>query len=158
MSSPSEVKAIVDGGKASAGPPLGPALGPLGVNVKKVIEEINISTKGFAGMKVPIVVKVFPNRTFEIEVKTPTTAALLLKEVGASKGASEHVESIGNIDFKAIVEIAEMKKKNMLSVDLKNATKEVAGTCLSCGITIDDKKPQEIFKAIDAGEYDSFFK
>ena len=158
MSKPSEVKAIVDGGKASAGPPLGPALGPLGVNVKQVIEAINKSTKGFIGMKVPVVVKVFPNRTFEIEVKTPTTSALILKEAGVSKGASEHQETTGNISFKALVEIADMKKTDMLAVDLKSAAKEVAGTCLSSGINIDDKKPQEIFKAIDAGEYDSFFK
>jgi large subunit ribosomal protein L11 len=76
-----EVSVLVEGGKASAGPPLGPALGPLGVNVGQVVAQINEETKQFAGMRVPVIVKVNPtNRTFTLVVGRPPVAALLLKE------------------------------------------------------------------------------
>ena len=75
MSKPVEVKALISGGKATAGPPLGSALGPLKVNVKAIVDKINEKTKNYSGMTVPIVVKVDPNtKNFEIEVSTPQTS------------------------------------------------------------------------------------
>lgn len=160
MSKMVEVKAIVDGGKASAGPPLGPALGPLRVPVKDVINDINKKTSGFMGMKVPIVVKVNPEtRQYEIEVKTPQTSVLLIKEAKAEKGSgAAGTENIGNISFDAVMNVVKMKGDVMLGVGLKNIAKEVLGTALSCGITIDNKNPKEIIAGINAGEFDSFFK
>ena len=77
------IEVLVEGGKASAGPPLGPALGPLGVNVMQVVNAINEKTKHFDGMKVPVKVIVDPKtKGFEIEVGTPPVTALILKELG----------------------------------------------------------------------------
>ena len=74
-------------GKATPGPPLGPALGPLGVNVVQVVAKINEKTKAFEGMKVPVKVIVDPKtKTFEIKVGTPPTSALLVKEIRLRRG------------------------------------------------------------------------
>lgn len=157
MSKIVEVKALVDGGKASAGPPLGSTLGPLRVNVKDVIAQINEKTKEFANMKVPVVVKVdTEKRTFEIEVKTPQTSVLLIKEAGAAKGSgTAGTDYVGNVEFASVVKVAKMKGDSMFSTSFKNAVKEVVGTCLSCGITIEGKNAKEIFKEIDEGKFDS---
>ncbi len=151
-----EVKALIDGGKASAGPPLGSTLGPLRVNVKDVIAQINEKTKEFTNMKVPVIVKVDPEkRTFEIEVKTPQTSVLLIKEAGAAKGSgTAGTAYAGNIEFASVIKVAKMKKDSMFSTTFKNTVKEVVGTCLSCGITIEGKNAKEVFSDIDAGKYD----
>ncbi|UCH71985.1 MAG: 50S ribosomal protein L11 [Thermoplasmatales archaeon] len=153
------VKALVEGGKASAGPPLGPALGPLGVNIMQIINTINDKTKQFDGMKVPVKVIVDPKtKSFEIEVGTPPAASLILKEIGAEKGSgSAGTHKIGNLSVDQAIKVAKMKYENLLGSDLKHKTKEIIGTCVSLGVTVEGKKPQEIQKAIDEGEYDSKF-
>lgn len=159
MSKPVEVKALVDGGKASAGPPLGPALGPLRVNVGNVISQINEKTKGFAGMKVPIVVRVnTETREFEIEVKTPQTSVLLIKEAGVPKGSgTAGTDYVGDVSFEAVYKVAQMKADTMLGKSLRLITKETLGTALSCGITVEGKNAKETIADVDAGKYDSFF-
>ncbi len=80
---PEKIEALVDGGKASAGPPLGPALGPLGVNIGQIVSEINKKTKDFAGMKVPVVIIVDPKtKDFTITVGTPPASSLIKQELG----------------------------------------------------------------------------
>ncbi|MEM2455554.1 MAG: 50S ribosomal protein L11, partial [Candidatus Bathyarchaeia archaeon] len=93
------VEFIVEGGKATGGPPIGPAIGPLGVNVVAVVNKINELTKEYTGMKVPVKVIIDPEtKVFEVEVGIPTTAALILKEVGVEKGSSKpNVEKVGNL-------------------------------------------------------------
>ena len=87
MVEPQKVSSLVTGGAASAGPPLGPALGPLGVNIMEIIKAINEKTKDFEGMKVPVTVSVYPDtKKWEIEIGIPSAAALLLKEAGVQKG------------------------------------------------------------------------
>ena len=154
------VKALVEGGKASAGPPLGPALGPLGVNIMQIINTINDKTKQFEGMKVPVKVIVDPaTKNFEIEVGTPPAGSLILHELGLEKGSgapSSH--KIGNLTIDQAIKVANMKFNNLLGTDLKQKTKEVIGTCVSLGVTVEGKKPREIQQAIDAGEYDAKFQ
>ena len=154
------IEALVEGGKASAGPPLGPALGPLGVNIMQIINSINDKTKQFDGMKVPVKVIVDPNtKNFEIEVGTPPASSLIFKELGLEKGSgSAGTHKIGNLTVDQAVKIAKMKQGNLLGKELKQKTKEVIGTCVSIGVTVEGKKPQEIQKAIDEGVYDSKFQ
>jgi len=153
------VEALVEGGKASAGPPLGPALGPLGVNIMQIINTINDKTKQFDGMKVPVKVIIDPvTKEFEIEVGTPPASSLILNEIGAEKGSgapSSH--KIGDLTMDQAIKVAKMKQDNLLGNDLKHKTKEIIGTCVSIGVTVEGKKPSEIQKAIDEGEYDSKF-
>jgi len=155
-----KIEALVEGGKASAGPPLGPALGPLGVNIMDIINSINDKTKQFDGMKVPVKVIVDPKtKKFEIEVGTPPASSLIFKELGLEKGSgSAGTHKIGNLTVDQAIKIAKMKQDNLLGKELKYKTKEVIGTCVSIGVTVEGKKPQEVQKAIDEGEYDSKFQ
>ena len=153
------IKALVEGGKASAGPPLGPALGPMGVNIMQVINTINEKTKQFNGMKVPVKVIIDPaTKNFEIEVGTPPAASLILKEIGGEKGSSSPTRhKAGDITIDQVIKVAKMKFDNLLGRDLKHKTKEIIGTCRSMGVTVEGKNPSEIQKAIDDGEYDAKF-
>jgi large subunit ribosomal protein L11 len=155
-----KIEALVDGGKASAGPPLGPALGPLGVNIMQIINSINNKTKQFEGMKVPVKIIIdSKTKDFEIEVGTPPASSLIFKELGIEKGsgaAGSH--KVGDLTVDQVIKIAKMKYDNLLGKELKQKTKEVIGTCNSIGVTIEGKKPQLIQKEIDDGAYDSKFQ
>ncbi len=154
------IEALVDGGKANAGPPLGPALGPLGVNIMEVIKVINEKTKAFQGMKVPVKVVVDPNtKSFEVTVGTPPTSALIKKELGIGKGSGETGRSnVGNLTMQQVRKIAEMKQDSLLGKDWKMKSKEVIGTCDSMGITVEGKDPRVVQKEIDEGKYDEVFQ
>ncbi len=148
----------MDAGQATPGPPLGPALGPLGVNINAVIDEINKQTHEFKGMKVPVTVNVDDSREFSITVGVPPTSSLLLREAGVEKGSgTPNTEKVGNITFKQCVKVAQMKHDSMLAIDLRSAVKEAVGTCVSMGLTIDNEDPKTIIEAIDTGKYDKFF-
>ena len=150
------VEVLVPGGKATAGPPLGPALGPLGINVKAVVDEINKKTADFNGMQVPVIVTVDDKRNFTIEVGIPPTTALVMKEAGIAKGSAEPGTQVaGDLPLEAAVCIARMKFDGMLSYDLKSAVKEVLGTCVSVGVTVEGQKPRDVIQAINDGTYDS---
>ncbi|MEM4254783.1 MAG: 50S ribosomal protein L11 [Candidatus Norongarragalinales archaeon] len=155
------IAAMVEGGKASAAPPLGPALGPSGLNIGEVIAKINERTKDFAGMQVPIKV-IFEkgSKTFEIEVGTPPTSALVKKELGINAPVKEEAgvkgkKTIGNLSITQIVKIANMKRDSSLATTLKQQAKEVAGTCLSLGVTIEGKNAREFIKVVNEGLFDS---
>ncbi|HII98030.1 MAG TPA: 50S ribosomal protein L11 [Methanoregula sp.] len=150
------VEVLVPGGKATAGPPLGPSLGPLGINVKGVVDEINKKTASFNGMQVPVKIEVDAKKNFTVTVGIPPVSALIKKEAGIEKGSKEPNAIVaGNLPFEAAVRIANMKLESMLSYELKTAVKEVIGTCVSIGVTIDGKKPKEVLALISEGKYDS---
>jgi large subunit ribosomal protein L11 len=153
------VEVLVPGGKATAGPPLGPALGPLGINVKAVVDEINQKTSEFNGMQVPVRIVVDEKKHFAISVGVPPTTALIKKEAGIEKGASTPgAQWAGDMPLEAAIRIAKMKMNDMLSYDLKSAVKEVVGTCVSMGITVNKQKPKDLISAIDAGEFDTLLR
>ena len=152
------VEALVDGGKATAGPPLGPALGPKGVNTAQVIAKINEKTKAFEGMKVPVKVIINDDKTFDVKVGTPPVSALIKGELGVSSGAhNARTEKVGNLSIEQIKKIADMKQDDLLGSDMKARVLEVTGNCVSIGVTIDGKNPKDFTKAVKAGEYDGQF-
>ena len=155
-----QVEALINGGEATAGPPLGPALGPLGVNVLMIVNKINELTKAYAGMKVPVKVIVdVETKTFDVEIGTPTTSALIVKELKIEKGsATAKTQKAGNMTLEQAVRIAQMKMPGSYSKTLKSAVKEVVGTCVSMGITVEGKEPKEVIGEIDKGEHDQLFK
>lgn len=155
-----KVSALVEGGKASAGPPLGPQLGPLGVNIGKVIAEINNKTKDFQGMTVPVDVIVDEKtKEFEIKVGTPPTSALLKKEAGIEKGSSEPNKNfIGNLKMEQILKVARMKWDDLSGKNLKSRVMEVLGTCVSIGINVDNLSAKEVQEKIRKGYYDEILK
>ena len=154
------VEALVSGGTATAGPPLGPALGPLGVNVLAIVNKINEITKDYACMKVPVKVIVdTDNKEFEVTVGTPTTSALLVSELGVGKGSGvPNTEKIGDITMQQAVKLAKMKSEDVLGSTLKAAVKEIIGTGVSMGVTVEGKDPREVQKDIHSGKYDDLLK
>ncbi len=160
MGDKKSVSALVSGGEASAGPPLGPALGPMGVNVLQVVNMINDKTKDFPGMKVPVKVEVdSESKKFTVEVGIPPTAALVSKEAGITKGSgTAGTNFAGNITMASAVKIAKMKIDSSYAKDLKNAVKEVIGSCVSSGVKVEEKPAKEVFSDISAGKYDELFK
>ncbi len=152
------VEALVDGGRASAGPPLGPALGPKGVNIGQVIAKINEKTKAFDGMKVPVKIIINDDKSFEIKVGTPPISALIKGELGLSSGSgSPKADKVGNLTIDQAKKLADMKNNDLLGADMKARVMEVAGNCVSMGITIDGKDAKKFQKDVKAGLYDDKF-
>lgn len=153
------IETLVEGGKASAGPPLGPALGPTGINIGEVVNTINEKTKDFEGMKVPVSVIIDTDaKTFEIEVGTPPTSALIKKELGLEKGSQKGDEIVGNLTIDQLIKVTNMKRDTLLGNSLKTASKEVVGVCISMGVSIEDVNPREFSAEIDSKKYDDKFK
>lgn len=148
------VEAMVDGGRASAGPPLGPALGPKGVNIGQVIAKINEKTKAFDGMKVPVKVLINNDKTFDIKVGTPPMSALVKSELGLQSGSSNaRTTKVANMTIEQAIKIANMKQDDLLGATLAKRVCEVAGNCVSVGVTIDGKDPKAFQKDVKAGAY-----
>ncbi|SVD76003.1 uncharacterized protein METZ01_LOCUS428857 [marine metagenome] len=160
MGDKQDISALVTGGEASAGPPLGPALGPIGVNIMQVINAINEETKEFKGMKIPVTVSVDSDtKKWEIKVGIPSAAALLLKEAGIQKGsATSGSEWIGDITADIITKVAKIKLESSYASSLKSVAKEIVGTCVSLGIKIEGKTPKEFTAEINEDKWDSKFK
>ncbi|MHC1586132.1 MAG: 50S ribosomal protein L11 [Candidatus Hecatellaceae archaeon] len=153
------VEALVSGGQATAGPPLGPALGPLGVNVPAIVAKINELTADFAGVKVPVKVIVdIETKEFEVEVGTPPTVALIVKELGIEKGSGNpREEKVGNLTLEQVKKIAKIKLGQSYAKTLKSAALEVLGTCVSMGVTVEGKDPREVQREIKQGLHDKLF-
>ena len=147
---------LVNGGKASGGPPLGPALGPLVVPVNKVVAAINDKTKELVGMQVPVKVHVdMSDKSFEIEIGTPPTSALIKKELGLQKGSGKAgTEMVADIPIDNIIKVARIKLDALNASDLKAAVCEIIGTCTSAGIEVEGMMPREAIKAVKEGKYD----
>ena len=160
MSEKKVVEALVSGGQATAGPPLGPALGPLGVNVLAIVNKINEVTKNYAGMKVPVKITVnVETKEFDVSVGTPTTSALVVSELGVSKGSgAPKTEKVGNLSMAQVVRVAKIKRSRLLARNLRAAVKEVLGSCVSMGVTVEDKDPREVQKEVGEGKYDALFE
>jgi large subunit ribosomal protein L11 len=150
------IEILVPGGKASPGPPIGPALGPLGINIKSIVDDINEKTASYDGMQVPVKVIVDDKKNVTLEIGIPPASALILIEAGIEKGSSGE-ETVGNINIAQAITIAKQKQPDSLSYDLKNTVKEILGTCVSVGVTVDEKTAKEVQHAIDAGEYADLF-
>ncbi|MCC6028750.1 MAG: 50S ribosomal protein L11 [Candidatus Korarchaeum sp.] len=150
------VRVLIEGGKATPGPPLGPALGGLGLNLGQVVKEINEKTSSYSGMKVPVEIEVdTETKKFEIRVGTPPTSMLILRELRAEKGSSDaKSKRIGDLKMESVINIAKMKLANSNTRDLKKVVKQVLGTALSMGVTVGGKDPREVQREMDLGIWD----
>ena len=146
---------LVEGGKATAAPPIGPALSQLKLNVADVVKQINEKTKDFGGMQVPVKIVVnTETKKFEISVGTPPVSSMLKKELGVQKLATVNEDKTrkmaGDLKFNSIIKIA--KNKDSIPGDMKARVNQVLGTCLSCGITVEGRDPREVIKDIKEGK------
>ncbi|MGV8171626.1 MAG: 50S ribosomal protein L11 [Candidatus Woesearchaeota archaeon] len=151
------IDALINGGQASAAPPLGPALGPLGVNIGLVITEINKKTASFKGMQVPIKVTVdTDSKAFEISVGTPPSSGLLLKEAGIEKGSGKpQKDKVADILIEQVIKVAKMKEDALLGKTLKSKVKEIIGTANSLGILVEGMNAKDAIRAVEAGKFDA---
>jgi large subunit ribosomal protein L11 len=152
------IEVLVPGGNATPGPPLGPELGPTPVDVQAVVQDINDETAAFDGTEVPVTVEYDDDGSFSIDVGVPPTAELIKDEAGFDTGSGEPQETfVADLTVEQVKQIGEQKHADLLAYDLKNAAKEVVGTCTSLGVTIEGNDPREFKELIDAGEYDDVF-
>lgn len=154
------IKLIVEGGAMKPGPAVAQQIGPLGINLGKVIAEVNAATAGFKGVKVPVEIDVnAKTKQFIIKVFSPPVAELLKKELNLEKGSGQpHEVKVGNMAIEQVISIAQTKLPTMLAKDLKAAVKLVVGSCVSLGILIEDKNAKDVEKDIDAGMYEEEIK
>lgn len=153
----SKINVVVEAMKATAGPPLGPALAPMGVNPGQVVAQINSATKDFSGMRVPVTIAVnTSDKTFTVNVGTPSTSEFIKKELGLSLGAKGEAgkgqETVGNLKFSQLKKILEKKETKLHFRSEKTALKQLVGTCVSMGITVEGLKGRAAIAALEEGK------
>ena len=155
-----KIKLMVEGGNMKPGPAVSQLLGPLGINIGKVMSDVNSATSGFKGMNVPVEIDVnAKTKSFTVQVFSPGVSELLKKELSLEKGSgSAKKTKVANIAIEQIIGIAKMKMPNLLAKDLKAAVKLVVGTCQALGILVESKEAKDVEKDIDSGIYDSQIK
>ena len=154
------IKLLVEGGNMKPGPAISQKLGPLGINIGKVISDINQHTSNFKNLKVPVELDVNPKtKTFEVKVFSPPVAELIKKELSLEKGSGlQKKTKVGNLAIEQIIKVAKTKLPNMLAKDLKAAVKNVVGSCVSLGILVEGKDPKDVEQEIVKGIYDKEIK
>jgi large subunit ribosomal protein L11 len=155
-----KIKLIVEGGAMKPGPAVAQQLGPMGINIGKVIADVNSATSGFKGMEVPVEIDVDgKTKSFTVKVFSPSVATLLKKEIVSERGSGSAKEvKVGNLAIEQVISVAKTKQSALLSRTLKSAVKLVVGTCVSLGILVESKDPKQVEKDIDSGMYDKEIK
>jgi large subunit ribosomal protein L11 len=132
------IKLQIQAGAANPAPPVGPALGQHGVNIMEFCKAYNAATESQRGNVVPVEIYVYEDRSFDFKLKTPPAAKLLLKAAGLQKGSGEpHKTKVGKVTMDQIREIAKTKQEDLNANDVEQATKIIAGTARSMGITVE---------------------
>ena len=133
-----QIKLQIPAGAANPAPPVGPALGQHGVNIMEFCKAYNAATESQRGNVIPVEITVYEDRTFTFALKTPPAAKLLLKAAGVQKGSGEpHKTKVAKVTWDQVREIAETKKEDLNANDIDAASKIIAGTARSMGITVE---------------------
>jgi large subunit ribosomal protein L11 len=134
------LKLQLQAGKATPAYPIGPALGPYGINIMAVVKEYNERTAAQAGVIIPVELTIYEDRSFAMRILAPTTAALLRQAVHLEKGsgAPGHTTA-GQITRAQLREIAQIKLADLNALDLESAERMILGTARSMGITVVDE-------------------
>ncbi|MFZ6017958.1 MAG: 50S ribosomal protein L11 [Nitrospirota bacterium] len=134
-----QVKLQIPAGKANPAPPVGPALGPHGVNIMEFCKAFNAQTQTLGDTTIPVVLTVYSDRSFTFITKTPPASELLKKAAGIIKGSGiPNKDKVGKVTSAQIREIAKTKFPDLNTYSLDKAVKMVSGTARSMGIEIID--------------------
>ena len=154
------IKLLVEGGNMKPGPAIAQKLGPMGINMGKVIQDVNSATQNFKGLKVPVELDVdSKTKDFKIKVSSPPVSELIKKELGIEKAAGEHKKlKAGNLAIEQVIKIAKTKYPNMLDKDLKKAVRSVIGSCVSLGVLVENKEAKDMEEVVASGKYDEEIK
>ena len=130
------IKLQIPAGAATPAPPVGTALGPAGVNIGEFVNQFNTKTRAQAGSILPVLMKVYSDRSFDFIVKKPPASRLILKAVGLEKGSDKpHSNKVGKLSNKQVEDIAKEKMEDLNANDMGQAKKIISGTARSMGIT-----------------------
>ena len=133
------IKLQIPAAKATASPPVGPALGQHGVNISQFIKEFNERTKDQAGFKIPVVITVYADRSFSFVTKTPPAAVLIKKECNIESGSGvPNKTKVATISKASVQKIAEMKMRDLNAASLESAMSMIAGTARSMGVVVEE--------------------
>ncbi len=151
-----KIKLLVDGGNMKPSPAVAQQLGPMGINIGKVISDVSTATKDFSGMQVPVSLDVDPKtKEFTITVLSPPVSALLKKEAGTELGSGSRKKmQCGNLAIEQLISVTKQKYSNMLATDFKKAFMSVLGSAMALGVLIEGKDPKEFIEEVKAGKYD----
>ena len=154
------IKLLIDGGSMKPGPAIAQQLGPLGINMGKVISDVNSATSNFNGMKVPVELNINEKtKSFTIKTFSPPTSELLKKELNLEKGTADHKKvKMGNASIEDVIKVTKIKFPDMLQKEFKSAVKSVLGTCKSIGILVENQEANDISKDVESGKFDSEIK
>ena len=132
-----EVKFQVPGGQATPAPPVGTSLGRFGINLGQFVQQFNERTRDAGGIPIPVVVRVYSDRTFEFRTKSPPAAALLKLAAGIAKGSGvPNKEKVGKVTRSQVDEIVKKKVADLNSATVERARKMVEGTARSMGLEV----------------------
>ncbi|NPE27060.1 50S ribosomal protein L11 [Methanococcoides sp. SA1] len=149
------IKLLVEGGKMSPGPAVAQQLGPMGINMGKVIEDVNAATQEFKGVTLPVHLTVNPDtKEVSIKVLSPPTSELIKKELGIEKASGARLKQrVGNFAIEQVISVAKAKHDAMLSNDFPATISSVLGTCQALGVLVENKEIKEVMQEIKEGKY-----
>lgn len=131
------VKVIIQAGKATPAPPIGPALAQHGLNIAEFCQKFNAATQAMAGFKIPAEVTIYKDRSYDFKLKTPLAAELIKKAAGVEKGSGvPNKTKVGKITRAQLKEIAEKKMPDLNTTDIEQAMKVIEGTARNMGIEV----------------------
>ena len=134
-----EVKFQVPGGQATPAPPVGTSLGRFGINLGQFVQQFNDRTKDAGGMPIPVVVRVYNDRSFDFITKSPPASALLKQAAGIAKGSGvPNRDKVGTVTGKQIEEIVNLKMADLNARDMDHARHLIEGTARSMGLLVED--------------------
>ena len=138
------VRLQIPAGQANPSPPVGPALGQVGLNIMEFCNAFNAKTADAEpGILIPVVIDVYKNKTFTFITKTPPASTLLKKAAGIAKGSGEpNTEKVGKINQKQLEEIAQIKAPDLNSIEIEAAMKIIAGTARSMGLEVEGQSDE----------------
>jgi len=128
------IKLQIQAGAATPAPPVGTVLGPAGVNIGEFVKQFNEQTRPMAGNIVPVLMKVYSDRSFDFVVKKSPASRLILKKLKMEKGSQKAQTKVGKLTKQQLQEIAEEKMEDLNANDIEQAKKIIAGTARSMGI------------------------
>jgi large subunit ribosomal protein L11 len=146
---------LVNGGKATAAPPIGPALGPLGLNIGQVIADINKKTEAFGGMQVPVTLEVDEKtKEYTISVGTPPASELIKKEANITKCSSSPKDDfVADLKIEQVIKISKMKEDNLMGKTPVARVKEILGTCAGVGVMCEGRPAKQLIADINNGQF-----
>ncbi len=149
------IKLLVEGGNMTPGPAVAQQLGPMGVNMGKVISDVNSATSEFKGVTVPVHLTVNADtKEVSIRVLSPPTSELIKKELGIEKASGARLKQrVGNFAIEQVISVAKAKHDSMLSNEFISTVKSVIGTCQALGVLIENRESKELLDEIAEGKY-----